>query len=94
MSVILLLILVRLIVALTFLGAFVWAVRSGQYEDTQTPSMRVLMDEERAAASPAHPGVRPDAAREVSVPQDRDSGRESALPSNEIGADSRPLLQG
>ena len=44
MPVILLLILASLGLALAFLAAFVWAVRAGQYEDTCTPSMRVLMD--------------------------------------------------
>ena len=44
MSVILILILASLALALAFLAAFVWAVRAGQYEDTCTPSMRVLMD--------------------------------------------------
>jgi cbb3-type cytochrome oxidase maturation protein len=37
------------IVAACFLWAFIWAVRSGQYEDTCTPSMRLLMDEESRA---------------------------------------------
>jgi cbb3-type cytochrome oxidase maturation protein len=44
MSVILILILASLGLALAFLAAFVWAVRAGQYEDTFTPSMRVLID--------------------------------------------------
>ena len=48
MSVIIILILASLAVALLFLGGFIWAVRSGQFEDTLTPSMRVLMDEDRA----------------------------------------------
>jgi cbb3-type cytochrome oxidase maturation protein len=45
MSVILLLILASLTVGLIFLGAFIWSVRSGQYEDTLTPAMRMLTDE-------------------------------------------------
>jgi cbb3-type cytochrome oxidase maturation protein len=45
MSVILILILASLAMALVFLAAFVWSVRSGQYEDTTTPSMRILLDE-------------------------------------------------
>lgn len=45
MSVILLLIPLSVIIAGIFLGAFIWAVRSGQYEDTCTPSMRVLTEE-------------------------------------------------
>jgi len=45
MSVILLLIPLSIAFATAFLAAFIWAVRSGQYEDTCTPSMRLLMDE-------------------------------------------------
>jgi len=35
-----------LIAALIFLAMFIWAVKSGQYEDTYTPSIRILFDEE------------------------------------------------
>jgi cbb3-type cytochrome oxidase maturation protein len=49
MSVIFLLIPLSIVIALCFLGAFIWAVRSGQYEDTCTPSMRLLLEEKRAA---------------------------------------------
>lgn len=45
MSVIPILILVSLALALAFLGGFIWAVRAGQYEDTVTPSLRVLLEE-------------------------------------------------
>jgi cbb3-type cytochrome oxidase maturation protein len=45
MSVIIILILASLLVGLVFLGAFIWSVRSGQYDDTLTPSMRILTDE-------------------------------------------------
>ena len=45
MSVLVLLIFASLAVAAVFLAAFIWAVRSGQYEDTCTPSMRVLMED-------------------------------------------------
>jgi cbb3-type cytochrome oxidase maturation protein len=45
MSVILLLIPLSILIAGGFLGAFIWAVRTGQYEDTCTPSWRMLMDE-------------------------------------------------
>ena len=44
MSVILILILASLVMATVFLVGFIWSVRSGQYDDTTTPSMRVLMD--------------------------------------------------
>jgi cbb3-type cytochrome oxidase maturation protein len=44
MSVIVILILASLGIALLFLGAFIWSVVSGQYEDTCTPALRVLAD--------------------------------------------------
>jgi len=46
MIVIFLLIPLSVVIAAAFLGAFIWAVRSGQYEDTCTPSMRLLPDED------------------------------------------------
>ena len=46
MSVIFLLIIIRLIVALVFLYAFIKAVRQGQFDDSYTPSVRVLFDDE------------------------------------------------
>lgn len=47
MSVIFLLIPLSILIAICFLAAFIWAVRSGQYEDTCTPSLRVLTEEKR-----------------------------------------------
>jgi len=46
MTIIFLLIGISLLVALTFLGAFLWAVRSGQYEDDYTPAVRMLFEDE------------------------------------------------
>ena len=46
MSVIFLLIGISLVVATSFLLAFRWAVRSGQYDDDYTPSVRMLFDDE------------------------------------------------
>ena len=45
MEVIFLLILVGVLVAGGFLVAFFWAVKNGQYEDSYTPSVRVLFDD-------------------------------------------------
>jgi cbb3-type cytochrome oxidase maturation protein len=44
MEVIFLLIFFSLVVALTFLYLFFWAVKSGQYDDDETPAMRILFD--------------------------------------------------
>ena len=48
MTVLLLLIFASLALAGAFLGAFIWAVRAGQFEDTCTPSMRVLTEENQS----------------------------------------------
>jgi cbb3-type cytochrome oxidase maturation protein len=48
MTIIFLLIGLSLLVALTFLAAFLWAVRSGQYDDAYTPSVRMLFEDEPA----------------------------------------------
>ena len=55
MSVIILLIGVSLLVAGGFLLSFIWSVKSGQYEDVYTPSVRVLLDQEpdKVQAEPA-----------------------------------------
>ncbi len=45
MSVIIILICVSICVAATFLVAFLWAVKSGQYDDDYTPSVRMLFDD-------------------------------------------------
>ncbi len=55
MSVIFVLIPLSIVFAACFLGAFIWAVRSGQYEDTCTPSMRVLLDEPNVVAMSPSP---------------------------------------
>ena len=46
MSVIVVLIGFSLVVAVGFLLAFLWAVRSGQYDDDVSPSIRILYDNE------------------------------------------------
>ncbi len=45
MSVMFLLIIASLLFAAAFLGAFLWAVRNGQYDDRYTPAVRMLLDE-------------------------------------------------
>lgn len=47
MLIILLLIGISLSIALLFLGAFLWSMKSGQYDDTYTPSVRMLFDEKK-----------------------------------------------
>ena len=58
MSVILILILASLGVAVAFLAGFIWAVKAGQFEDTCTPAMRILGEDEGRGVSPRRPGSR------------------------------------
>jgi cbb3-type cytochrome oxidase maturation protein len=44
-EVIIVLIGASLLVAIGFLIAFLWAVKSGQYDDKFTPSVRILFDD-------------------------------------------------
>ena len=46
MSVIYLLISISIIVAIGFFIAFIRAVKTGQYDDDYTPSVRILFDDE------------------------------------------------
>ncbi len=62
MSVILILILASLTIALVFLGGFIWAVKSGQFEDTCTPGMRVLGEEKAEGRRAKGDGDRANAA--------------------------------
>ena len=60
MSVLMLLIPLSVLIAACFLVAFFWAVRSGQYEDTCTPALRILMDDPpplRAVRAAKHENV-------------------------------------
>lgn len=40
------LIVISLLIAIGFLLSFFWAVKSGQYDDDYTPSVRMLFDDE------------------------------------------------
>jgi cbb3-type cytochrome oxidase maturation protein len=59
MSVILILILASLAVALAFLAGFVWAVKAGQFEDTTTPAMRILSEDEPGKPKTGSSGKQP-----------------------------------
>jgi cbb3-type cytochrome oxidase maturation protein len=48
MSVIYIVLPLAIVLAIVALGAFIWAVRRGQYDDMDTPSVRMLHDDEPA----------------------------------------------
>ena len=47
MGIIILLISISLTIAVVFLGAFVWNMKCGQYDDTYGPSVRMLFDDKK-----------------------------------------------
>lgn len=46
MEIIYLMLIVSLVIALFFLISFLWAIKSGQYDDDYTPSVRILFEDE------------------------------------------------
>jgi cbb3-type cytochrome oxidase maturation protein len=57
MSVIILLLAASVSVALIFLGAFIWSVKNGQYDDEFSPPYRILFDDDTPLHSPSEEKV-------------------------------------
>lgn len=55
MSVIYILLTISIIVAVFFFIAFIVSVKSGQYDDSYTPSVRMLFEDELVAEKPSDP---------------------------------------
>lgn len=51
MSALFVLIGISIIVAGSFLAAFLWSVSQGQYDDDYTPAVRILFDDDAAPTS-------------------------------------------
>ena len=45
MNIIFLTLGVSILIAIVFLAAFIWATGKGQYDDLETPSQRMLLDD-------------------------------------------------
>lgn len=84
MSVLVLLITAGGVVASGFMLAFIWAVRSGQFDDTCTPAVRMLLE----AAAP--PPVSSDTVTHHSPPSD--AGRVFS-PASDVGRVFRPASE-
>ena len=52
MSVIYILLSISIVVAIVFFAAFIYAVRKGQYDDSYTPSVRMLFEDELVKEQP------------------------------------------
>jgi len=52
MGIIVLLISISLAIAVFFLLVFFWSIKSGQYDDTYTPSVRMLFEDKKRKGKP------------------------------------------
>lgn len=59
MSVIYLLISISILIAIGFFIAFIRAVKTGQYDDDYTPSVRMLFDDELIKTKAEKPKIEP-----------------------------------
>jgi len=63
MSIIFILIPLGLVLLMLAVAAFFWAVRSGQYDDLESPAWRIVLDDDRVPpAAAAAPDAREDRA--------------------------------
>ncbi|AUC81112.1 cbb3-type cytochrome oxidase assembly protein CcoS [Lacinutrix sp. Bg11-31] len=58
MSIIYMLLAISVIVALVFFAAFIFSVKSGQFDDTYTPSVRMLFDDEIVKDKSEKPNIK------------------------------------
>lgn len=52
MGIIVLLIGISISIAVVFLVIFLWSLKSGQYDDTYTPSVRMLFEDKKKTKKP------------------------------------------
>jgi len=50
MSVVYIALPIALLLALLFLAAFIWSVRSGQMDDLETPALRIFSEEDERSS--------------------------------------------
>lgn len=58
MGIIYVMLVVSLLIALFFLISFIWAVKSNQFEDDYSPSVRILFDDEQTETKEEEDGSR------------------------------------
>lgn len=51
MEIIIVLLPLALLLGATFIGAFIWSARKGQYDDLETPRFRILLEDKKLPTS-------------------------------------------
>lgn len=77
MSVVLILLVASLTIATGFLIAFIWSVKTGQYDDDYTPSVRMLFDD---ATTSTHNNNKPEEPNKKNPPANLWKQKKSATP--------------
>jgi cbb3-type cytochrome oxidase maturation protein len=78
MTIIILLIAISLSIAILFLVIFYWNMKSGQYDDTYTPSVRMLFDNKPATVTT----LKKNSAAPARVPEKEANLRTKVVPDN------------
>lgn len=65
MSVIYVLLAISISVAIVFFVAFIFSVKNGQYDDSYTPSIRILFEDEIVKSKKASPETKLDQTLEI-----------------------------
>lgn len=64
MDILYLLIPLAVVIMIVALAAFMWAVKSGQYEDMEGPAHRILMDDDDPRIPGSQPEIKPDGLKD------------------------------
>ncbi|MGC1244138.1 MAG: cbb3-type cytochrome oxidase assembly protein CcoS [Chryseosolibacter sp.] len=81
MTIIILLIAISLSIAIFFLVIFYWNMKSGQYDDTYTPSVRMLFDDKPAKDT----GRKEESATNRDTKRERKDSKAQQIPDNVHG---------
>ena len=69
MEILFLLIPLSIVLLIVAIGAFIWAARSGQYEDLEGPAHRLIMNDEDDPMIPPPPQSRAERKRQAEAAQ-------------------------
>jgi len=84
MNIMFLLIGVSLLAAMTFLLLFIWAVKTGQYDDTFTPSVRILFDDDEVSEKEPEKGNGPHKEDKTADKETNKENSNCSLPESQL----------
>ncbi len=76
MSALFVLVPLALLISAAFVGTFIWSVRRGQFDDLETPALRILIEQE----AERHHRIDPEAHHRIDPEAHHRQGPQGALP--------------